>query len=251
MALYFISDLHLDAARPDVSAAFFSYLQHLPQDAEHLYILGDFFEVWIGDDAASDLAKAVIDALAKLTHRGIPVSFLHGNRDFLVGADFARDSGISLLSDPYLLSYRGHGYLLLHGDSLCTSDTRYMAFRAQVRDPAWQAAFLGKPIEERAAIARALRENSRKDTAQKDEYITDVTPEAVVDVLRGAGVTTLIHGHTHRPAVHRLQVDDKPATRYVLGDWDRFGFDIRIDGAVVELRRFALDDAQAAKVIGA
>jgi len=251
MALYFISDLHLDAARPDISAAFFRYLQQLPQDAERLFILGDFFEVWIGDDAASDFSNNIASALTAVTRKGIAVSFLHGNRDFLIGDEFARATGITLLSDPYLLSYHGREYLLMHGDSLCTSDTSYMAFRAQVRNPAWQTAFLGKTIEERTAIARALRENSRKDTAQKAEYITDVTPQAVVDALHAAGAATLIHGHTHRPAVHRFTVDDKPAKRFVLGDWDEFGFDIRIDANTVELRRFALDAVQATEVIGA
>ena len=251
MAIHFISDLHLDAARPDICNAFFSYLEHLPADVEQLYILGDFFEVWIGDDAVDAFSQQIIDALKSLHERGIAVSFVHGNRDFLIGPAFAALARIQLLPDTFVLHAHGRRFLLMHGDSLCTSDTRYMAFRQQVRTPAWQAELLGKSIPERAAIARGLRENSRSETAQKAEYITDVTPSAVVDAMTAADIDTLIHGHTHRPAVHRFAIGTQPATRYVLGDWDKFGFDIRLTESTVELRRFPLDDCQAATVFGA
>lgn len=253
MALYFISDLHLEASRPDISDAFFCYLDSLPADAEHLYILGDFFEVWVGDDDDDSFHNQVIDALARKTAAGTPVSLMHGNRDFLIGSAFAERTGITLLPDPFLLEYSGHNsrcykYLLMHGDSLCTADTRYMAFRTQVRSPAWQSALLQKSLQERRTIARSLREASQKEGAEKAEYIMDVTPQEVIDALRSAGVHTLIHGHTHRPAIHDVDmgnVDKNSSTsgkRIVLGDWDKAGFDLRIDADHIELRRFPLDD---------
>jgi len=241
MALYFISDLHLEASRPDISDAFFSYLDNLPPDAEHLYILGDFFEVWIGDDDDDRFHNQVIDALANKTTSGTAISVMHGNRDFLLGATFATRAGVTLLPDPYLLDYAGHQYLLQHGDSLCTADTRYMAFRTQVRNPAWQAALLQKSLDERRAVARSLRQASQQEGAEKAEYIMDVTPQEVVEALKLAGTKTLIHGHTHRPAIHDLGVSGDNGKRIVLGDWDKAGFDLRIDVDHIELRRFPLD----------
>jgi UDP-2,3-diacylglucosamine hydrolase len=251
MALYFISDLHLEASRPDISDAFFSYLDNLPADAEHLYILGDFFEVWIGDDDDDIFHNQVIDALARKTRAGTRISLMHGNRDFLIGATFAARTGITLLPDPFLLNYSGHSYLLMHGDSLCTADTRYMAFRNQVRNPAWQSALLQKTLDERRAIARSLRQTSQQEGAQKAEYIMDVTPDEVVGALRNAGVTTLIHGHTHRPAIHDIDMGGTAGKRIVLGDWDKAGFDLRIDADGIELRRFALDDTAQKSVYAA
>lgn len=247
MALYFISDLHLEASRPDISDAFFSYLDNLPADAEHLYILGDFFEVWVGDDDDDSFHNQVIDALARKTAAGTRISLMHGNRDFLIGSAFAERTGVTLLPDPFLLEYASrdahrHKYLLMHGDSLCTADTRYMAFRAQVRSPAWQAALLQKSLQERRAIARSLREASQKEGSEKAEYIMDVTLQEVIDALVTAGVRTLIHGHTHRPAIHDVDTGHARGKRIVLGDWDKAGFDLRIDTDHIELRRFPLDD---------
>jgi UDP-2,3-diacylglucosamine hydrolase len=244
MALYFISDLHLEAQRADISGAFFDYLDQLPQDAEHLYILGDFFEVWVGDDDDDAFHNQVIDALAAKTAAGTHISLMHGNRDFLLGTRFAARSGVTLLPDPFLLDYGNRQYLLMHGDSLCTADARYMAFRTQVRDPAWQAALLQKPLQERRTIARSLRETSQKEGAQKAEYITDVTPQDVVHALQSAGVRTLIHGHTHRPAIHDVDIGSTSGKRIVLGDWDKAGFDLRIDNSSIQLRRFALANVQ-------
>jgi UDP-2,3-diacylglucosamine hydrolase len=242
MALYFISDLHLDATRADVSAAFLAYLDNLPADTEHLYILGDFFEVWIGDDDDDAFHRRVTDALARATARGTRISLMHGNRDFLLGQQFAAQTGVSLLPDPFLLEYAGHRYLLMHGDTLCTADTRYMAFRAQVRNPAWQAALLQKTLDERRAIARSLRETSRKEGAEKAGYIMDVTEAEVTSMLRDHGVSALIHGHTHRPAIHDVDAGGTAARRIVLGDWDSAGYDLRLDADTIELRRFRLDD---------
>jgi len=238
MALYFISDLHLEASRPDISDAFFSYLENLPSDAEHLYILGDFFEVWVGDDDDDVFHNKIIGALASKTASGTTISLMHGNRDFLIGTAFAARTGVTLLPDPFLLEYSGHKYLLMHGDSLCTADTRYMAFRTQVRNPAWQTALLQKSLDERRAIARSLRQASQQEGAEKAEYIMDVTPQEVVEALKTAATQTLIHGHTHRPAIHEIDM----SKRIVLGDWDKAGFDLRIDADHIELRRFPLDD---------
>ena len=250
MALYFISDLHLDASRPDLAAAFFSYLKNLPEDAEHLYILGDFFEVWIGDDDDDAFHASVIDALKQATDSGACISLLHGNRDFLLGSAFAQMTGTTLLTEPYLLRYGTTPYLLMHGDALCTADTRYMAFRQQVRKPAWQAALLQKPLGERRAIAASLRQDSKRESAAKDEYITDVTQDDVVLQMRQAKVNTLIHGHTHRPAVHHFSVDGEPCTRMVLGDWNHYGFDIRLDENGAKLRRFPITNVQATEIVG-
>lgn len=255
MAIYFISDLHLDVARPAVSAAFFNYLENLPADAEHLYILGDFFEVWIGDDDDDPFHNEVSAALARATKAGAAISLLHGNRDFLLGETFARRTGTCLLPDPFLLDYHGKPYLLMHGDSLCTADTRYMEFRQMVRGPAWQQVFLQKSLPERRAIARSLRENSQKEGAQKSEYITDVTPQEVVREMQKAAVDTfvdtLIHGHTHRPAIHHVDIEGRACLRFVLGDWDQYGFDIRLDTDGPQLRRFALDNIHAKVPFGA
>lgn len=251
MALYFISDLHLEASRPDISAAFFDYLENLPADAEHLYILGDFFEVWVGDDDDDGFHNQVIDVLARKTASGTPISLMHGNRDFLLGSRFAQRTGITLLGDPFPLSYGNHAYLLMHGDSLCTADTRYMAFRSQVRNPVWQAALLQKSLDERRAIARSLRQASQKEGAEKAEYIMDVTPQEVIDALRNAGVPALIHGHTHRPAIHDIDTGSGHAKRIVLGDWDRYGFDLRMDADHLELRRFPLKDVTAKTIYAA
>jgi len=251
MALYFISDLHLEASRPDISDAFFDYLDKLPADAEHLYILGDFFEVWVGDDDDDAFHNQVIEALARKTTAGTGISLMHGNRDFLIGSTFAERTGVTLLPDPFLLQYSDQQFLLMHGDSLCTADTRYMAFRNQVRNPAWQAALLQKSLDERRAIARSLRQTSQQEGAQKAEYIMDVTPEEVVGALSTAGVKTLIHGHTHRPAIHDIDVNRIPGKRIVLGDWDKAGFDLRIDADHIELRRFALNDTAQKTVYAA
>lgn len=216
----FISDLHLDADRPEVVDLFFDFLSQRASQAAELYILGDFFEVWIGDDDDSPLARMVIEQLRSLDNQGVPVSLMVGNRDFLIGDRFAEMSRCRLLPEPSVIDLHGTPTLLLHGDSLCIDDQEYQAFRRQVRSAAWRDEFLAQSLEARSAVARELRDASRRKSRDKPQAIMDVNQAAVVDALRAHGVTQLIHGHTHRPAIHRFDVDGIPARRIVLGDWN-------------------------------
>ena len=218
-ATLFISDLHLDPARPDITALFREFLATEAASAEALYILGDLFEAWVGDDDDSPDSLALIQALRQCTGSGTPVYVMHGNRDFLLGERFASNSGVTLLNDPTVIDLYGVPTLLMHGDLLCTDDTEYQAFRAQVRDPAWQATLLQKPLAERQAIAREMREASRTQTAGKPESIMDVNADTVSDYLRRHHTRQLIHGHTHRPGTHEIELDGDTARRFVLGDW--------------------------------
>ena len=219
MATLFISDLHLDPARPDITSQALAFLETETRGADALYILGDLFEAWVGDDDPEQEKRRVIAALKALTDRGLPCYFMHGNRDFLVGAGFAAASGCTLLEDPTIIDMHGTRVILMHGDTLCTDDHEYQAFRKMVRNPDWQRAMLSRPLVERLAIARQLRETSAASMAGKSMEIMDVNQGAVVDALRAHGVYTLLHGHTHRPAVHRFEVDGHDAVRIVLGDW--------------------------------
>ncbi|HET7921908.1 MAG TPA: UDP-2,3-diacylglucosamine diphosphatase [Gammaproteobacteria bacterium] len=219
MATLFISDLHLDAARPHITSLFLDLLAGAARRAESLYILGDFFEAWIGDDDPDPHPARVMAALADYHALGIPVYFMHGNRDFLIGSGFADKTGCQLLHEPTVLDLHGTPTLLLHGDSLCTDDAAYQQFRSMVRNPDWQRAFLAKPLTERRALAAQARAESRAQTAAKAADIMDANQDAVEDILRKYGVNRLIHGHTHRPAVHRFVSDGQPRTRIVLGDW--------------------------------
>ncbi len=209
-----ISDLHLDPKRPEVTAAFLQFLHRQTRDADALYILGDLFEAWIGDDNDDDLADQVASALAA---RPIPKFFMHGNRDFLLGADYAARCGMQLLNDPCVIDLYGERVLLMHGDLLCTDDAAYQAFRTQVRDPQWQQGFLAQPLAARRAFAAQARAASaaHQSGLANMESITDVTPATVDAYLHQYGVTQLIHGHTHRPAVHT----ERGHRRIVLGDW--------------------------------
>lgn len=220
MSTLFISDLHLDPQRPAVIRAFFDLLQGPARQSDALYILGDFFEVWVGDDDDAPLSRDVVDALQQLTASGVPVFFMHGNRDFLVGEHFCRETGCQLLPDPSVVSLYGKPVLLMHGDLLCTDDTEYMAFRQQCRSEAWQQQVLAMPLEQRRAMAAKLRQDSREAASNKAEDIMDVNAQAVREALRAHGTDLLIHGHTHRPAIHRFAGDDGELTRVVLGDWD-------------------------------
>ena len=220
----FLSDVHLDPARPGILADFIGFLDGPGRQADSLYILGDLFEAWIGDDVV-DSGHPVLAALARLTgEAGVPVWFMHGNRDFLIGPRFAALTGVGLLEDPCVVAVDGEPVLLMHGDSLCTDDHAYQSFRATVRNPDWQAGFLALPVEDRLRMARNARDESsaRNRTlaaSARGEQIMDVNPQAVEDSLRRHGVQRLIHGHTHRPGSHRLLVDGRPCQRWVLGDW--------------------------------
>ena len=218
MATLFISDLHLDEARPQIVDLFVRFLRDA-QQADALYILGDLFESWIGDDDDAPLATRVAQELHALRSRGVPIYFMHGNRDFLLGTDYAARAGMQLLADPAVVELDGERTLLTHGDTLCTDDIEYQKFRNLVRNPAWQAQFLAKPLAERRAFAAQARGESRKQTAMKTAEIMDVNQAAVESTMQDHGVRRLIHGHTHRPATHRFELDSQTAERIVLGDW--------------------------------
>lgn len=235
MSTYFISDLHLDEGRPDITRAFFDFLHGPAAGAEALYILGDFFEAWIGDDDDAPLIDEVVRELSHYSGTGVELYLMHGNRDFLLGTDFTQRVGAVLLQDPTVLSLADHRVLLMHGDSLCTLDEEYMAFRRQARDSNWQQTLLAKPLEERRAIAAQIRAASKAMNSRKAEDIMDVTPEEVEKVIREHNVDTLIHGHTHRPARHSLTIDGAPAERIVLGDWDKDGWCLKAGKNSLEL----------------
>ncbi len=219
MTTLFISDLHLDPARPDITGQALEFLATETQGAEALYILGDLFEAWVGDDDPEHEKRRVIAALKQLTDGGLPCYFMHGNRDFLVGEGFAAASGCRLLADPTIVELHGTKVMLMHGDTLCTDDHQYQAFRQMVRNPSWQQAMLARPLAERVALAKQMREASAASMAGKSDEIMDVNQDAVESAMRAHGVHTLLHGHTHRPAVHRFELDGREAVRIVLGDW--------------------------------
>jgi UDP-2,3-diacylglucosamine hydrolase len=223
----FISDLHLDSARPDVTDQFLAFLDSAGKDADALYILGDLFEAWVGDDDPDPEKRRVVDALAQLASGGPRCFFMRGNRDFLTGTKFASQARVRILPDPSVVQLYGRRVLLMHGDTLCTDDAEYQAFRRRVRDPAWQQQFLAQPIARRLAMAGEARDASRRHTGSAPAAIMDVNEQAVVEVLRTTGADTLIHGHTHRPGVHTHRVDGREATRIVLGDWYEQGSVLR------------------------
>lgn len=224
----FISDLHLDAERPAVTRLFRDFLAREAVEADALYILGDLFEAWIGDDDPDPHHADVKAALRGLVERGVPTYFMHGNRDFLIGDRFAADTGVQLLDDPTLVDLYGTPSLLMHGDSLCLDDVEYQQIRRQFRDPVWQQEFLDQPLEARKAFARQAREESRAAQAGKAMAIMDVNQAAVERTLDEYGVGRLIHGHTHRPAVHEFVLGDQSCERIVLGDWYTQGSVLRV-----------------------
>ncbi|MGH8308051.1 MAG: UDP-2,3-diacylglucosamine diphosphatase [Gammaproteobacteria bacterium] len=229
MTTLFISDLHLDPARPQITQLFLDFLKTEARAAEAVYILGDFFEIWIGDDDPDPHHSRVIAGVRELADRSVPVYFMHGNRDFLIGERFARAAGCKLLPDPYLVNLHGLPTLLMHGDTLCTDDVEYQAFRKMVREPVRQQAFLAKSVEERRAFMTQTRAATKLHSQAKAEYIMDVNQQAVETIMKQYGVTRLIHGHTHRPAVHTFQSTGVEKTRIVLGDWYEQGSMLRTD----------------------
>ena len=221
MTTFFVADLHLDDARPDATDAFLHFLRDEACGADALYILGDLFESWVGDDDPGTAGARVAEALAALSATGTPVRFIHGNRDFLLGRDYARRAGMELLPDPSVIVLDGEPTLIGHGDLFCSDDTAYQQFRAMTRAPAWKAQFLAQPLPERLAFARQAREASKARygelrAAGTSETITDVTPGTVASTFERYGVNRIIHGHTHRPALHD---EGHGRTRAVLGDW--------------------------------
>jgi len=221
----FISDLHLDAARPAIAAQFERFLEEIAPRSEALYILGDLFEYWVGDDGlALPFPCRIAAALRPLAAR-VPVRFMHGNRDFMVAQGFAEATGTEIIADPTVIDLYGQPALLLHGDTLCTDDAPYQAFRARVRDPAWQRAALARPIEERVAIAQGMRSESEGAKQAKAVEIMDVARDAVERAFVESGCDVMIHGHTHRPGRHEYRVGGRDRVRWVLPDWyERGGY---------------------------
>ena len=231
MTTLFISDLHLDASRPHITRLFVEFLRDEAARADALYILGDLFEAWIGDDAPDPTADEVAAALAELHAHGVPCFYIHGNRDFLLGDTYARRARLTLLPDPSVIEIEGEPVLLMHGDTLCTDDAPYQAFRAQSHTAQWQRAFLARPVVERQAFAAQARAESQRYTRSVADAITDVNPSAVSSTLELQDAYRLIHGHTHRPARHVLERAGKPAERIVLGDWYTRGSVLKLGAA--------------------
>ena len=239
MRALLISDLHLTEERPAANERFIALLEDKARHAEALYILGDFFEYWIGDDDLGEPFNAVIAGLLKdLTRRGVRVYFMHGNRDFLIGEGFCAATGAALLEDPTVAEIGGVKTLLVHGDTLCTDDVEYQAWRRKARDPAFQAQFLAKPLAERRQAVFQMREKSRQVVQEKTAEIMDVNEEAVRRAMREHGVRRLIHGHTHRPGRHALEVDGERCERWVLPDWYGRGGYLQVERGSPKLVRF-------------
>ncbi|MHB1528204.1 MAG: UDP-2,3-diacylglucosamine diphosphatase [Acidiferrobacteraceae bacterium] len=236
----FISDLHLSPTRPAIVRLFCGFLEHRARTASALYILGDLFEYWIGDEAVAEpAAHPIIQGIRTLTDSGVPVFLIHGNRDFLIGPGFSAATGTQLLPDPFPTELAGTPALLTHGDILCTDDVAYQRFRAQIRQPAWIKAFLEKSVTERIAMAEQYRELSKTATSMKPADIMDVNQDAVRQMMQEYSVRCLIHGHTHRPAHHRFMLDGAEASRIVLGDWYEQGSVLECDGAGFRLEHLA------------
>jgi UDP-2,3-diacylglucosamine hydrolase len=237
----FISDLHLCGARPAITSLFLDFLRRRARKSDALYILGDLFEYWIGDEAVEQREfQPIIRGLHELTACGTPVFVMHGNRDLLMGHGFEKVTGSRLLKDPARIDLYGTPTLLMHGDSLCTDDTEYMTFRAQVRNPTWQKEFLAKSPAERDQIIRGYREISKQSTAAKKPEIMDVNQKAVEAIMREHRVQRLIHGHTHRPKEHVFNLDGQPARRMVLGDWYEQGSVLQVNAQGWQLESLAL-----------
>ena len=241
MATLFIADLHLDPGRPPITALFERYLASAEvRHADALYILGDLVEAWIGDDDDAELPQRIALATRAVHDAGVPVYFMVGNRDFLLGEAFAARAGLTLLEDGTVHTIAGQPTLLMHGDVLCTDDVAYQAVRAQVRTPEWQAHILAMPLAARRAFAAQARADSKAHTGSTMESIMDVNADAVAAAMRTANVTRLIHGHTHRPALHALTLDGRAAQRIVLGDWYEHGSVLRVTPDAVDLRGLAV-----------
>lgn len=241
MSTILISDLHLDPSRPHTLRAFLDLLQGLSGRCDALYILGDFFEVWIGDDDDCSFNQQVVTALNAFTASGTPVFIMHGNRDFLLGQQFCENTGCCLIEDPSLVDFYGQNVLLMHGDSLCIDDLDYMAFRAESRSQVWRDTMLALPIEQRRQLGKQMRAESKQANSNKSSAIMDVNPDEVDRQMQLFDTTLLVHGHTHRPMCHPLGTEHGPGQRIVLGDWDHHGWLLEFrPGGDFELKSFAI-----------
>ena len=236
MKTYFISDLHLDPASPGIARQFRAFLDSEAPGARALYILGDLFEAWLGDDDPAPSSREIIAALRRLTDSGVPCYVMHGNRDFMIGERFCRETGATLLPDGTIIELEGERMLLMHGDVLCTDDVSYQRVRRIVRNPLFQWVMRRLSLARRQSLALKMREGSRMHVTTTAAEIMDVNAQAVTDAFRRHHVRTLIHGHTHRPAVHALEVDGRRVRRIVLGDWYTQGSVLEVSPAGFELR---------------
>jgi UDP-2,3-diacylglucosamine hydrolase len=236
MSRLFVSDVHLDAAAPEASEQFLDFLRTHAADAEALYILGDLFETWVGDDDPDPAKERIRAGLRALTSNGVGCFILHGNRDFLIGRDFCRDTGSRLLADPIVLDLEGERVLLTHGDALCTDDHSYQELRSTVRTPDWQRRFLALPLADRELIANQARAGSKEHVSRTIPNIMDVNDDAVSTAYRATRVRRIIHGHTHRPGIHDTAIEGEPAQRMVLGAWYEQGSYIQYENGRFELR---------------
>ncbi|WP_339859339.1 UDP-2,3-diacylglucosamine diphosphatase [Pseudohongiella acticola] len=248
----FISDLHLDTDTPTILQSLLAILHTRAPGADALYILGDLFEAWVGDDDQSDVADQVAAELMTLSQAGTRIYLMHGNRDFLIGQDYAERCGAELLQEPTVIECYGRRVALVHGDSLCTRDTAYMAFRKQMRDPAWQQTFLDRPLLERHMVAQQIRQKSQDANSQKASDIMDVTHQEVINLMESLQVNILVHGHTHRPGIHTIRLHDHPingsdeAVRIVLGSWDQKAWVLEFSADGYDLKPFAHPEKVAA-----
>jgi UDP-2,3-diacylglucosamine hydrolase len=235
LLIYFIADLHLSEDRPDITACFLSFLQDEAPKAQTLYILGDLFEYWVGDDDDSPFVVKIAQAIKSLSLTGTQVYFIHGNRDFLLGKKYAQKAGMMLLPESYIIDLFGQKALIMHGDTLCTHDVEYQQFRKKSRSWWWQFIIKSLPLSVRKKIAANYRNKSALAKQNKSMEIMDVTQEEVIAQLRKAGVNLLIHGHTHRPAIHQIQLNNQNAQRIVLGDWYHQGAWLKVTPTKMQL----------------
>ena len=236
--------MHIDHSRTDITAGLFNFLDKNKNNCDALYILGDLFEVWIGDDAVTSSDLEVASKLQDFSDCGASIFIMHGNRDFLLGSEYAERCGATILYDNHLIDMGPEKLLILHGDTLCTDDVDYQRFRALVRTSSWQKDFLNKSIKERIKFAEQAREESRRETSSKSELIMDVSHEAVVELFQKHAVSKILHGHTHRPAIHDLKIEShtelQDVQRIVLGDWNNKGWYAELNGNSVTLQSFPL-----------
>jgi UDP-2,3-diacylglucosamine hydrolase len=236
MTTYFISDLHLTPQRPETTDMFFNFLDTEASGAEAVYILGDLFELWIGDDAAEAIGQSsVLTALRQVTDQGVAIYFIHGNRDFLIGREFEQATGCIILPDPMRIKLGDARVILMHGDSMCTDDTEHQQFRKIVNDPAWQSEFLQLPVAKRIELAMDARSRSALHKSMTSMEIMDVNPDTVVREMEALDAEILIHGHTHRPGIHEVAINSRQSTRIVLGDWYTQSSVLRYESGVFQL----------------
>lgn len=242
MTTWFISDLHLALEETRITAGFYDFLLK-PQAGDDLYILGDFFNYWVGDDIDDEYADQIKQVLKATSDRGVSLFIMHGNRDFLIGDDFCQDTGCTLLNDPTLIQLADQPALLMHGDSLCTKDIEYQDFRKLARSTVWKEDFVSKPIADRVAFAENARKQSQNYNSIKDDEMMDVVSDDVQSVLDEHSCTRMIHGHTHRPAFHNWEHNGKEFERIVLGDWYTHGYYLKVEGHTFDMVKFDLPDA--------